>query len=314
MVDDLVLAGFYFDDCVIPIDQAAEAYCEEVNVQLLLTATNNLLDLLPPAGCSYDRLLDLAYWLDELDADARNEFSIATDDVRLLAPVARPSKIILVAENYASRTAERGSPAAVPTATAPCVYLKPPSTTLNHPFGSIVLPRTAPDHVDVECALGVVIGRRCRNVSEQDALEHVAGYTIVIDVSNRNVDRTAGQPARDHDRFFGAMRGKWHDTFCPVGPCVLSADLVAVPQSFPLQLAVNGKLKQKASTAQMIIPVAAVLAFLSSFTTLEPGDIIATGTPGWVDEEAGSYLRAGDVVRAGIGGIGVLQNSVRAEA
>jgi 2-keto-4-pentenoate hydratase/2-oxohepta-3-ene-1,7-dioic acid hydratase in catechol pathway len=140
MMDDLVLAGFYFDNFVIPIDQAAETYCEEVSVQLLLTATNNLLELLPPDGRSYDRLLDLAYWLDDLDADDRAEFSIPVEDVQLLVPIARPNKVLLVSENYAAQPLERSVLAARRAEESLCVFMKPPTTSLTNPFGPVVLP------------------------------------------------------------------------------------------------------------------------------------------------------------------------------
>lgn len=313
MMDDMVLSGFYADDRVIPIDQAAEAYCEEANVELLLSATTNLLDLLPPDGRSYDRVLDLAYWLEELDPDTRDEFSIPVEQVQLLVPIARPNKILLLAGNYAAHVRERGGSTAEREETFPYVFLKPPTTTLTDPGDPIVIPRISPDHVDWECELGVVIGRRCRGVSEEDALDYVAGYTVVNDVSDRKFTPNPGRKLRERDKFFDWMHGKWHDTFCPVGPCILSADVVANPQTFSIQLSVNDDIKQKATTAQMIFPVAAIVTFLSQFVTLEPGDLIATGTPAGVGSATGTFLKPGDIVRATIGAIGTLENPVVAD-
>ena len=104
------------------------------------------------------------------------------------------------------------------------------------------------------------------------------------------------------------MHGKWHDTFCPMGPCILSADVVPDPQALPIKLTVNGQIKQDASTAEMIFPVAAIVAFLSELITLQPGDVIATGTPSGVGSATGTFLKPGDWVRATIGPIGTLEN------
>src|SRR5262249_28055414 len=155
---------------------------------------------------------------------------------------------------------------------------KPPSTTLTHPGDPVILPSVSPDHIDWECELGVVIGRTCREVSEDQALGYVAGYTIVNDVSDRRFRPNPARRQRDDDGFFDWLHGKWHDTFCPMGPCILTADAVEDPQELALRLTVNGEIMQAASTAQMIFPVAAVVSFLSRFVTLEPGDIISTGT------------------------------------
>lgn len=312
MLDGTVLSGFYADDRVIPIDQAAEAYREERNVELPIGATSNLLDLLPPEGPAHDRLLDLDDWLGDLDEESRDEMSIPIDEIQLLVPLECPNKILLLAGNYAAHVIERGGAAAEREETFPYVFLKPPSTTLTNPGDPILIPRISPEHVDWECELGVVIGKHCRQVSEEEALDYVAGYTIVNDISDRKFMPNPGRKPRERDKFFDWLHGKWHDTFCPVGPCILSADVVANPQSFPIELSVNGEVKQKATTAQMIFPVAAIVSFISQFVTLEPGDLIATGTPAGVGSSTGTYLKPGDIVRASIGGIGVLENPVRA--
>jgi len=191
--------------------------------------------------------------------------------------------------------------------------MKPPSTTLTHPGDPVILPRISPDHIDWECELGVVIGRRCRGVPEDTALDYVAGYTVVNDISDRRFQPNPNRTPRDRDRFFDWLHGKWHDTFCPMGPCILTADTVDDPQALSLQLSVNGELKQDGSTAEMIFPVAAIVSFLSQLVTLEPGDIIATGTPSGVGSPSGTYLKPGDVIRATISGIGTLENPVEAE-
>jgi 2-keto-4-pentenoate hydratase/2-oxohepta-3-ene-1,7-dioic acid hydratase in catechol pathway len=312
-LDDLTLVGFYADDYVIPIDQAAEAYGEDVGTELLLPTTGGLLELLPPDGSAYPLLCDLSRWVDELDVVERGELAISTDEVGLLVPIGAPRKLLLLAGNYAEHVLERGGKAAARRDTFPYVFMKPPSTTLTNPGDPVILPRISPDHIDWECELGVVIGRRCRGVSEATALEHVAGYTVVNDISDRLFQPNPDRTPRDRDRFFDWLHGKWHDTFCPMGPCILTADAVEDPQALSVQLALNGELKEDGSTAQMIFPVAAIISFLSQFVTLEPGDIISTGTPAGVGSGSFRYLKPGDVMRATIAGIGTLENPVEAE-
>ncbi|HEV3120383.1 MAG TPA: fumarylacetoacetate hydrolase family protein, partial [Isosphaeraceae bacterium] len=252
---------------------------------------------------------------ESLDENALAELGlpIAVEDVRLLVPIARPPKLLLLAGNYAAHIAERGGSTAERDETYPYVFMKPPSTTLTHPGDPIVLPALSCDSIDWECELGVVMGRVCRHVSEDEALEYVAGYTIVNDVSDRKFRPNPGRKPREKDAFFDWLHGKWHDTFCPVGPCILSADSIDDPQTLTMKLTVSGQMKQNASTAQMVFPVAAVVAFLSELMTLEPGDIISTGTPAGVGSATGIYLKAGDTVRAMIDGIGALENPVAIE-
>jgi 2,4-diketo-3-deoxy-L-fuconate hydrolase len=309
-LDDVTLIGFFADDRVVPLDQAADAYYEQSGVELAMPTTEDPLDLLPPDGAAFAAARELAEWVEGLDIDRLEELSVAIDDVRLLVPICPPPKLLLLAGNYQAHVIEGGGTAAERDETFPYVFMKPPSNTLTNPGDPIVLPAVSPDHVDWECELGVVIGRRCRDVDEADALGYVGGYTVVNDVSDRKFQPNPRRKPRDRDRFFDWLHGKWHDTFCPVGPCDLSADSVPDPQALQLRLTVNGEVKQNASTSQMIFPVAAVVSFLSRFVTLEPGDLIATGTPSGVGSASGTFLRPGDVVRASVGGIGTLENPV----
>src|SRR4051794_19951560 len=311
--EDMVLTGLYGDHGVIPIDQAAEAYSQDTGIELVLPATEDPIDLLPPDGCSFAAARDLFAWVSGLDLLARDELTIPLADVQLLVPLASPPKLLFLAGNYAKHVAERGGTAAEREETFPYVFLKPPSTTLTHPGEPILIPRVSPDQIDWECELGVVIGRHCRGVAESEALDYVAGYTVVNDISDRSFKPNPGRKQRERDKFFDWMHGKWHDTFCPMGPCILSADAVVDPQALPIKLTVNGQIRQEASTAEMVFPVAAVIAFISQFVTLEPGDVIATGTPSGVGSATGTYLKPGDIVRATIAPIGTLENPVEAE-
>ena len=118
---------------------------------------------------------------------------------------------------------------------------------------------------------------------------------------------------RDRDKFFDWLHGKWHDTFCPMGPCILSAEAAGDPRDMRIRLTVNGEVKQDGSTGQMVFPVAAVISFLSKWVTLEPGDVISTGTPSGVGSAKGTYLKPGDIVVASIDRIGRLENPFEAE-
>jgi 2-keto-4-pentenoate hydratase/2-oxohepta-3-ene-1,7-dioic acid hydratase in catechol pathway len=312
-LEDMMLTGFYGDKVVIPLDHAAEAYSRDTGVELLLPSTDDLLDLLPPDGCSYELARDLDAWVSGLDVIASDELTIPLEEVQLLVPIASPPKLLFLAGNYAGHVSERGGVAAERAETFPHVFLKPPSTTLTHPGEPILIPRISPNRIDWECELGVVIGRHCRSVPEAEALSCVAGYTVVNDVSDRSFKPNPGRKLRERDAFFDWMHGKWHDTFCPMGPCILSADTVKDPQDLPIKLTVNGQIKQDGTTAEMTFPVAAVISFLSQFITLEPGDVIATGTPSGVGSATGTYLKHGDVVRATILPIGTLENPVEAQ-
>lgn len=311
--DGLALAGFYLDDIIVPIDQAAEAHAEAEDVDLILPATEDLLDLLPPDGSVSDSVRDLARWLDGPEAPPLEDLAIPIADVRLLTPIPNPPKLLLLAGNYAKHIEEHGGVAAERQETFPYVFMKPPSTTLIGPGDPIVLPNVSPDHIDWECELGVVIGRRCKGVSEAEALEYVAGYTVVNDISDRAYKPNPSRKPRDRDGFFDWQHGKWHDGSCPIGPCILDARSMRDPQALTIRLTVNGEVKQNASTATMIFPVAAVVSFLSRWVTLEPGDIISTGTPSGVGNPTGTYLKPGDTVVAEVVGIGRLENPVEAE-
>ncbi len=128
------------------------------------------------------------------------------------------------------------------------MFMKPPSTTLTHPGKPVLLPRAAPDAVDWELELAVVIGKRAKRVSEADALNYVAGYTIINDVSQRRYRPNPNRKKREKDTFFDWLHGKWFDTFCPTGPCITSADSIPDPQALRMKLELNGQVKQDAST------------------------------------------------------------------
>lgn len=268
----------------------------------------HLLDYLPGGGL-HAEWTRLRRQFSEIPAERRALVTLPFAEVRLLAPIPSPSKILMLAGNYSKHIEEGGGKAEERAKTFPYVFMKP-LTTLINPGDAIRIPAVSPDHIDWELELGVIIGQRCHGVSESDALQYVAGYTVVNDISDRKFRPNPGRNQRPKDTFFDWQHGKWHDTFCPMGPCVLPADDCPDPQQLKMTLKVNGHVEQDASTADMVFPVAAIVSFVSSFVTLEPGDIISTGTPDGVGHAKGKYLKRGDVVEAAIDGIGVLSNPV----
>jgi 2-keto-4-pentenoate hydratase/2-oxohepta-3-ene-1,7-dioic acid hydratase in catechol pathway len=217
-------------------------------------------------------------------------------DLRLAPPVTAPTKVICVGQNYAAHARESG----LPVPSRPVLFAKYPNTLVGHGDGVVLHAITA--CLDYEVELGVVIGRRARRVSAQDALGVVAGYTVVNDISGRDLQ-------------FGDtqwLRGKSLDTWAPMGPVFVSADEVPDPQVLGLRTTVNGELRQDSTTADMIFGVAEIIAFITEAMTLEPGDVIATGTPQGVGMgfRPPRYLAVGDEVVATVDGIGSLRSTI----
>ncbi len=305
--------GLYDDKFVIPFSAAAEAYSHATHDKVELAASDNLLDFLPPAGKSFAAAKKVADWASRNDGGVPAAARLPLEKVELVRPIERPNKLLLLAGNYNEHITEGGGRATERAETFPYVFMKPPATALVDPFKPVVIPKVSPDHIDWELELGIVIGKAARHVTEADALGYVAGYTVCNDISDRVFRPNPSRKQRDNDKWFDWEHGKWHDTFCPCGPCIASADAIPDPQKLAMKLTVSGSLKQNATTAQQIFPVAAVVAFISDIVTLEPGDIIATGTPAGVGHATKTYLKPGDRMEAWIEGIGTLISPVVAE-
>ncbi|MBI2825007.1 MAG: fumarylacetoacetate hydrolase family protein [Planctomycetia bacterium] len=311
--NDKPQVGIYSEQTIVPIAAAAKAYADATHEKLALATSDDLLDFLPPDGKAFAAAKKIAAWVERAGTGLPQAARIPTAKARLLVPVPRPNKLFLLAGNYAEHIREGGGVAAERAETFPYVFMKPPSTTLTDPGQPVRIPAVSPGAIDWECELAVVIGRRAKGIKEADALAIVAGYTVINDISNRKFRPNPDRKKREKDAFFDWMHGKWHDSFCPCGPAIASADSVPDPQSLPIKLAVNGQVKQNGSTGQQIFPVAAVIEFIAAITTLEPGDIISTGTPSGVGNATGTYLKPGDVVEASIPGIGTLVSPIVAE-
>jgi 2-keto-4-pentenoate hydratase/2-oxohepta-3-ene-1,7-dioic acid hydratase in catechol pathway len=224
----------------------------------------------------------------------------ALDECRLLSPVVAPQKVLAIGLNYSDHAKETGQE----PPPAPILFVKTPNSIAG-PGDEIRYSKDDSTQVDYEAELAVVIGRAARNVAEADALDYVLGYTACNDVSARDAQFADGQ----------WVRGKSFDTFCPLGPWIVTADEIPDPQVLPIRCRVNGSTLQESSTAQMIFGCAQIVSYLSRFMTLLPGDVIATGTPSGVGftRRPPVFLGEGDVVEVQIDGIGTLQNTVRVE-
>ena len=226
--------------------------------------------------------------------------ALGLDNVKLRAPLPRPPKIICIGLNYRDHAAE----AKMPIPEVPTVFSKYATSVTGHGC-PIVLPKNSvkPDY---EAEFAVVIGKGGRHIPEDRWREHVFGYTIVNDVSARDFQMATSQ----------WMMGKTFDTFAPMGPVIVTADEIADPHSLRITLRLNGEVLQDSNTSNLIFGVDKLVAFLSSVFTLEPGDVISTGTPAGVGfaRKPPVWLKAGDEVAVEVEGIGKLVNPVVAEA
>lgn len=244
--------------------------------------------------------------------EPRSPFSYALAQVQLKAPVPRPYKLLALAGNYTEHVLESGWEVPKKAGTTPRVFMKPPSTTVTSPDAPILIPRNG-NRIDYEIELAVIIGRHARFVSAEEALDYVGGYTILNDVSERALKIEKGRTPREGDKWFDWLNGKWFDSFAPMGPCLATPDEIPDPQALDMRLSVNGELRQHANTSQMIFSCAELIAWISTILTLEPGDVIATGTPAGVGSSTGRFLDPGDVIEAEIERIGVLRTPVEKE-
>ena len=215
---------------------------------------------------------------------------------RLLPPIDRPGKIVALGINYRDHAEE--TEIALPE--FPVVFSKFPSAVIG-PGDDIVIPKVS-NKIDWEVELGVVIGQTCKAVEFKDALDYVAGYTVLNDVTARDIQMGDGQ----------WVRGKSLDTFCPMGPCIVTADELGDASGLKMHTKVNGTIKQDSSTSNLVFDVPHIISHLSQSFSLEPGDVIATGTPAGVGftRKPPEYLKHGDEVEAYVEDIGNLKNKV----
>lgn len=226
-----------------------------------------------------------------------NAASFPLREVSLEAPIQNPQKFLAIGMNYRAH-ADEARQAGIPIPTSQLWFNKQVSC-INGPYSPIEMPKVS-DRLDYEAELGVVIGKRCRHVAVEKAREVIAGYLVMNDVTVR--DWQARSPT--------FTLGKSFDTHGPMGPWLTTDDEVADPHDLKLSLAVNGELRQSSSTGDMIYNIYEQIAYLSTVMTLEPGDLLATGTPAGVGIALDKFLKVGDVVRVDVDGLGYIENRI----
>ena len=235
----------------------------------------------------------------EADPDFARRWSSPLRDVRLLAPVPRPGKVVCLGLNYRDHAAESG----IEVPSEPVIFGKASSSVIG-PQDCILLPETSAK-VDYEVELAFVIGARAKNVSACTAMEYVAGYTVLNDVSARDyqLEKPGGQ----------WFLGKSFDTFCPTGPWIVTADEIQDPHNLALSCQLSGETMQQSNTSQMVFRIPDIIEYISRVFALEPGDVVATGTPPGVGfaRRPPRMLQRGDVVRCTVESIGSLENRVQ---
>jgi 2-keto-4-pentenoate hydratase/2-oxohepta-3-ene-1,7-dioic acid hydratase in catechol pathway len=275
-------------------------YASEDGPKLGLICGDDIVDL-ATAGFPLDSMSDIIRAEDQglgwIDAHADGP-RLRLAETRLLAPVERPGKYLAIGMNYRDHRAEIGSDAAATSERQR--WFNKQTTCITGPFDPIDPGVT--EKLDYEVELGVVIGRKAKAVPVSEALDYVFGYFVANDVSAR--DWQFHSPT--------VTIGKSFDTFGPIGPWIVTADEIADPQDLGIRCLVNGEVRQEATTSDMIFGVAEQIAYLSTAFTLEPGDLIATGTPGGVGLAMNppTFLRSGDVVRCEIDRIGAIENRI----
>ena len=257
----------------------------------------DFIDLGPPA------IADLRSVIEESRSRSLTGIATPLSNVKLLAPIPRPRKNIFgIGLNYVEHVTEsaRALDTSKELPKLPVIFSKPPTTVIG-PGDPVQHDAKLTQQLDWEVELAVVMGSTARRVSEEDALSHVFGYSVMIDMSARD-NRRAGQ----------WIYSKGQDTYAPFGPCIVTADEVDDPHALDLWLKVNGETKQKSNTRHMLFKVPALIADISAAMTLEPGDIIASGTPDGVGagRDPQEWLWPGDVIEAGVDGIGMLRHPV----
>jgi 2-keto-4-pentenoate hydratase/2-oxohepta-3-ene-1,7-dioic acid hydratase in catechol pathway len=235
-----------------------------------------------------------------IDAVAAPAFALS--DVTLEAPIADASKYLAIGMNYQDHVDEAA--AAGVTAPQTQIWFNKQVSCITGPYNDVDVPKSGPDMVDYEAEMGVVIGKKCRHVSREDARSVIAGYLVCNDVTAR--DWQFRSPT--------FTLGKSFDTHGPIGPWITTDDEIADPHALSMTLELNGEERQKSSTGKMIYDIYDQIAYLSQVMTLEPGDLIATGTPAGVGIAGGRFMKDGDVVRVAIEGLGAIENRFVNEA
>lgn len=290
--------GVVIHDQVIDLEQSCRSFqSEKRDIPSLSEFPEDMLALLRSNDETWQILAAIVKWA-ESEPEKIGSYSYPLDEVHFAPPLNNPSKIVCVGLNYHDHCREQN----VEVPQRPLLFAKFPSTIIGFD-DDITWQTKITEQVDYEAELGVVIGRKGRNIPMNESFNYIAGYTIINDVSARDIQFSDVQ----------WVRGKSLDTFCPMGPYLVTADEVADPQNLKIQCWVNGELKQDSNTAEMIFKIPELITFISKTCTLIPGDIISTGTPNGVGffRKPPVFLQPGDIVEIEIEKLGRLRNMVR---
>jgi 2,4-diketo-3-deoxy-L-fuconate hydrolase len=257
-----------------------------------------------------------AAWAEAQDAATLADLALPLEEVRLLAPVPNPGKLFCLAQNFPSHAAESNrhitrAGESVADAMTPHVFLKPVPNTVCGEGDPIPITPTA-QFIDYEAEVAIVIGKAGKYIRAEEAADYIAGVTALNDVSERRLKLWERKDEREWDKFFDWLNGKWMDHFAPMGPCVVPASDLNL-NNLSLRGYVNDELRQVGNTSEMFHSAAKTVEYISLMLTLEPGDVIALGTPAGVGAARGTKLVPGDVVRVEVEGVGALTNPVVAE-
>jgi 2-keto-4-pentenoate hydratase/2-oxohepta-3-ene-1,7-dioic acid hydratase in catechol pathway len=279
------------DGTITPLAQLAPAHG--------VTLPESIIDLFGNWADNEPKLAALA---------AASDQGAPVGDVELLAPLLYPGKVLCAGANYYDHMAEMGFPGVTKDSQRLFFFMKPPRNAVVGPGKTVLMPRGT-KAFDWEIELAAVIGKTARHVSPEAAQSHVAGYTIGLDLSARDFNRATEQFYK-----LDWVAGKAHDTCGPLGPWIVPASTFGDPQKARLKLSVNGEVKQDSDAGQMIFSVAEQIARASEIMTLDPGDVILTGTPAGVGVPKQTFLKIGDRIDAEILGIGTLSVTIAGEA
>ncbi len=303
-----IRAGAELDGYVVDLNRAHRASVDDVPDDLAVADTqvpSDVVELLAGGTASLDsakKAIDFVRVRLRSDANgiARQGLAYKSSKVTLLAPVVRPPKVLCLGLNYASHAAE----AKMDVPNFPVLFHKVAGSVVG-PGQPVVIPRNAATKIDYEGELAVIIGRRGKHVSEADAFAYIAGYTAANDVSARDLQFRTSQ----------WTTGKMLDTFCPLGPALVTRDEVPDPNALRIRTLLNGAVMQDANTSDMIFNVPSIVSYISSIVTIEPGDVILTGTAAGIGHTRTPpvYMKPGDTVTVEIDRLGALTSQVVAE-
>ncbi|WP_066056529.1 fumarylacetoacetate hydrolase family protein [Robertmurraya korlensis] len=291
--EEKIQIGVIQDQVTIKLNTLSDLAAKKNGNDLRLP--NDMLGLISLGKHGIDQIETLLSWLEENDS-YKNEVQIDNSLIRVLAPISNPGKVVCVGNNYMDHCIEQN----VEPPKQPMIFSKWASCIIG-PNDTVILPEDS-EQVDYEAELAVIIGKEGKDISEDQALDYIYGYTVMNDVSARDVQFKDVQ----------WVRGKSYDTFAPLGPTIVTADEIKDPHNLDIKLTVNGETLQDSNTKHLIHKIPYIISYLSRGFTFKPGDVIATGTPHGVGvfRNPPIFLKRGDVCKIEIQNVGVLENTI----